>query len=67
MHKTSIRYITLRLSLRLSTGIGHSHSHRHSPYAYQSQIQDFPKGVPFSVKDVADCNYWVVGPTAHIG
>ena len=31
----------------------------------QSQIQDCPKGGPFCVKDGADCNYWVVGPTAR--
>ena len=34
---------------------------------FQSQIQDSPKGGgggPFCVKDGADCNDWVVGPTA---
>ena len=36
---------------------------------YQSQMQDFPKGGggAVSVKDGAGGNYWVVGPTAHIG
>ena len=27
----------------------------------------FLRGGAFCVKDGADCNYWAVGPTAHIG
>ena len=65
MHKASIRYLTLRLSLRLSTGIAIAIGIAHMHISRRSRI--FLKGGPFSVKEGADCNYWVVGPTAHIG